>query len=124
MSTLTKGLEGLTREVEEAATMERAYLAIRAIEFLGQFYAFQMVADLVEHGILNFRSVHLPRPVLAPSTSLPLLTPPLQREQLRGTGGRRGEGAEGGGGRGEERPRHPAQVPRQGGVEGDCVVAL
>jgi len=54
VSTLTKGLEGLTREVEEAATMERAYLAIRAIEFLGQFYAFQMVADLVEHGILNF----------------------------------------------------------------------
>ena len=60
VSTLTRGLEELTRRVEEAARMEQAYLAIRNIEFLGPFYAFQMVADLGEHGLLAFRYFHHP----------------------------------------------------------------
>ena len=75
MSTLTRGLEELTRRVEEAASMEDAYLAIRTIEFLGPFYAFQMVADLGEHGLLTFRYFHHPHlSHLSHLSSPPLLT--------------------------------------------------
>ena len=48
-------LEDLTIRLLEAADLEEAFHLIKNINYLGDFYAYQIVCDMVEIGLLGFR---------------------------------------------------------------------
>ena len=48
-------LEDLTNWLLEAASLEEAFHLIKGINYIGDFYAYQIVCDMVEIGLLRFR---------------------------------------------------------------------
>ena len=48
-------LEDLTNWLLEAASLEEAFHLIKSINYIGDFYAYQIVCDMVEIGLLRFR---------------------------------------------------------------------
>ena len=50
-----KNLEELTRKLLESNDLEEAFHLIKGIDNLGDFYAYQIVCDMVEIGLLKFR---------------------------------------------------------------------
>ena len=48
-------LEDLMGRLLDAANLEEAFHLIKDINFLGDFYAYQIVCDMVEIGLLKFR---------------------------------------------------------------------
>ena len=48
-------LEDLTSRLLDAANLEEAFHLIKNINYLGDFYAYQIVCDMVEIGLLGFR---------------------------------------------------------------------
>ena len=49
-----ENLEELTHRLLEASSLEEAFYMIKDINYLGGFYAYQIVCDLVEIGLLKF----------------------------------------------------------------------
>ena len=50
-----KNLEELTNRLLESNDLEEAFHLIKGIDNLGDFYAYQIVCDMVEIGLLKFR---------------------------------------------------------------------
>ena len=50
-----KNLEELTNKLLESNDLEEAFHLIKGIDNLGDFYAYQIVCDMVEIGLLKFR---------------------------------------------------------------------
>ena len=50
-----KNLEELTGKLLESNDLEEAFHLIKGIDNLGDFYAYQIVCDMVEIGLLKFR---------------------------------------------------------------------
>ena len=50
-----KNLEELTRKLLESNDLEEAFHLIKGIDNLGDFYAYQIVCDMIEIGLLKFR---------------------------------------------------------------------
>ena len=50
-----KNLEELTNKLLESNDLEEAFHLIKDIDNLGDFYAYQIVCDMVEIGLLKFR---------------------------------------------------------------------
>ena len=67
-------LEDLTYRLLEAADLEEAFHLIKNINYLGDFYAYQIVCDMVEIGLLGFRCESLkPSLIFIPCTFEPCL---------------------------------------------------
>ena len=50
-----KNLKELTKKLLESNDLEEAFHLIKGIDNLGDFYAYQIVCDMVEIGLLKFR---------------------------------------------------------------------
>ena len=48
-------MEELTNKLLESNDLEEAFLLLKGIDNLGDFYAYQIVCDMVEIGLLKFR---------------------------------------------------------------------